>query len=300
MIRTSVAVMGLLYIVGLASAQTQVDETRPIPANATIEIINPIGSISIAGAESSDLHVTGTLGRRVTMLDISTENESTTVEVVIPDNGRDRDAALKVTVPAGASLIVRGVSSTIDVTGVTGALMLSDVSGEITAKIAPKKLTYDSVSGDVTIEAATTEVEGKNISGDTKLTGISGRLEAETMSGAVEVSGGVFERVRFKSVSGDMTFAGALTPSARLRGSSVSGRFDLTLNSDLSAEFEVESLSGRITNEFGAPAEHEDAASPGTKLSFKLGQGEGRVKVETVSGPITFKKQQSPPLLEKN
>jgi hypothetical protein len=52
-----------------------------------------------------------------------------------------------------------------------------------------------------------------------------------------------------------------------------------------SAQFDVQSFSGRIDNCFG-PKPAETRYGPGTRLEFKNGEGSARVRLETKSGNV--------------
>jgi hypothetical protein len=105
------------------------------------------------------------------------------------------------------------------------------------------------------------------------------------VSGAAKIKLGTLTRGRFKSISGNVTTELALAPDARLDGESVSGGLDFKFPAVPRAEFDIQSFSGAIDNCFG-PKPTQPRYGPGSRLSFKNGDGEGRVHINTQSGNV--------------
>jgi hypothetical protein len=128
-------------------------------------------------------------------------------------------------------------------------------------------------------------IEVETISGDIELTGGGGEVDVATVSGRALVELGDVSRIRFKSISGDMTLALGLASDGRIEGESVSGNLSLKFAAEPAAEFDVESFSGSIKNCFG-PKPMDSRYGPGSRLQFNDGEGHGRVRVNTKSGDV--------------
>jgi hypothetical protein len=72
-----------------------------------------------------------------------------------------------------------------------------------------------------------------------------------------------------------------------------SGTVTLELPADTSAEFEIETFSGQIHNDFGPKARRTSEYGPGYELSFSTGSGEAEVSVESFSGGVYLKKMEA-------
>ena len=61
------------------------------------------------------------------------------------------------------------------------------------------------------------------------------------------------------------------------------------LPEDVSAEFDVETFSGDIVNDFGPKARRTSEYAPGKELSFSTRSGDARISVSSFSGTIRLK-----------
>lgn len=274
-----------------AHAERQVNERRPASAQGRVEIVNVAGSVEVRGWDRAEVEVTGTLGDDVERLDFTTSGDVTSIRVVLPKGNRSRDdgeANLVVRVPARSSLATSLVSADANVTGVTGALQLKTVSGNIVGEAA-REARVSTVSGDVQLEArqGVTRLEVSSISGDLRVTGVAaGELDVSTVSGDATVEAARIARGRFKTVSGDMRVTSAFAPDGRFEGESVSGDFSVDFRGPTPpAEYDLETFSGSISNCFG-PKAQEPEYGPGARLTFREGAGTGRVSIDTKSGDL--------------
>ncbi|MEU8342172.1 Putative adhesin [Actinomadura meyerae] len=160
------------------------------------------------------------------------------------------------------------------------------------------------VSADAVVTGMTARTSIKSASGDVTLDGVAGAIDANTVSGVIEAQG-LDGTVSFTSVSGDLALAGATVE--RLGARTVSGRITADLDLGADGTLEVNTVSGevalRVPESTGAqvslssPAGRIKTSFPelgrqeGTlaqSVSGKLGDGGGRLAVNTVSGAITL------------
>ena len=119
----------------------------------------------------------------------------------------------------------------------------------------------------------------------------SGDVEASTVNGKLQVIGGSFERVQIETVAGAGALRGRARQPRHASIETVSGPVELLLPASVSADFQLSSFSGRITNELGPAAEKRSKWTPQTELSFSTGSGGARITVETLSGAIDIRKR---------
>ena len=79
--------------------------------------------------------------------------------------------------------------------------------------------------------------------------------------------------------------SGDLHPSGDYSFASVTGRITLRVPSGASADYEIETFSGRIENDFGPKPEKAEFL-PALNLSFTVGSGGADIEIETLSGNI--------------
>jgi DUF4097 and DUF4098 domain-containing protein YvlB len=307
---TSLA-LALVTIAGSAAAQQSINETRAAAPGGAVEIHNTAGSVRVVGWNRNEVQVTGTLGRGTERLEFTTEGDRTRIRVVIPRNARNVDGSeLEIRVPAASSPQVQTVSADIHISGVRGGLEAQAVSGrvDVTADRVPTlkastvsggirlrgssgSVDAESVSGGLDIQVATPRTRAKTVSGGMTLRDLNGSAEASTVSGTAVVEGGRFSRMSLSSVSGGLRFRGELEQGGLYHLNSHSGNIELHLPARVAADFEVNTFSGRVANDFGPGAERTSRYAPGMELRFTSGGGGARVVAKTFSGDVRLARQ---------
>jgi hypothetical protein len=272
----------------LVYAVKPIEERRSADPEGEIEIVNLSGMVEVDGWDRSEVEVKGTAGDNVERVEVTTAGNRTSVHVMSRSAhtwGFDGEARLVVHVPAKSTVTATLVSADFKVMGVLGNLKLQAVSGNLSGAVGGG-ISATTVSGDVRLTASAAKaIEIKTISGDIHLTGGGGEVDITTVSGSATIELGDVSRGRFKSVSGDMTGALALTPEAQIESESVSGDVTLNFAAAPAAQFDVQSFSGDIKNCFG-PKPVESRYGPGSRLQFTNGEGRARVQINTKSGDV--------------
>jgi DUF4097 and DUF4098 domain-containing protein YvlB len=251
------------------------------------------------------------------------------IRVVLPRDARNiRGSELEVRVPARKDVLVRTVSASSEVAGITGRVESRAVSGGIRISGSPREVLAQSTSGSVDVEAAnpttvqaqsvsgrvrvrgaaresvraesvsgslevsatTPSVWAKSVSGNLSISNVQRRVEANSVSGRVRISGERMEQVSVETVSGSVGFTGALAPRGSFTVTSHSGDVELGLAGQPSAAIEVNTFSGSIQNAFGPEAERTSRYAPGRQLRFTAGGGDGRIVVRTFSGNVKLQR----------
>ncbi|WP_242885179.1 DUF4097 family beta strand repeat-containing protein [Actinomadura litoris] len=189
--------------------------------------------------------------------------------------------------------------------GVLSWLRTQRVHASITVTVprdCPVSLTLVSADALITGVAARTSI--KSASGGVTLDGVRGAVDANTVSGAIEAQG-LGGTVSFTSVSGDLSLAGGsverlaartvsgrvaadmdLVGASRVEVNTVSGEVALRVPESAGAEVALTSATGRIETSFAGLGERERAVMRG--VAGTIGDGAGRLTVNTVSGPVTL------------
>src|SRR5271169_2116107 len=279
------ALAGLAAPWALAHADSPIEEHRPANSHGSVEIINVAGAIDLQGWDKPEVAVTGTVGKNVERVDVTSGADRTSIHVEVRSQhflgfGSDGEAHLLVHVPLDSTVSASLVSSDIKVSAVRGDLKLQTVSGNISGE-AGGDVHASSVSGNVTFTAAAAKaVELKSVSGDVVLVGGNAYTEITTVSGNAKITLGTPPRARLQSVSGSLTANFALGPDAQIDGETVSGDVRLDFANNPLADFDIQTLSGAIKNCFG-PKPEEPRHGPGSRLTFKSGDNSARVRIST-------------------
>jgi hypothetical protein len=272
-----------------AHAATTVDEHRPASPQGTVEINNVAGSVDVQGWDKSEVAVSGTIGKDVERVDVTSEGNHTSIRVILPRGPnwgmRDGSAHLTIQVPVNSSVTASLVSSDFKISAVHGALELRTVSGSIGGE-GGGDLHANSVSGDIRLKATSARmIEVRSVSGDIELTAGNVEIEATTVSGSVRLKLGTVSRARLKTVSGEVSATLAAAADAQIEGESISGDIKLDFAGAPDADYDIRTLSGNIDNCFG-PKATEPRHGPGARLMFKSGEGSARVRITTQSGEV--------------
>jgi DUF4097 and DUF4098 domain-containing protein YvlB len=164
-------------------------------------------------------------------------------------------------------------------------MKLQTVSGDVSGEVGGD-VHATTVSGGVDLATpAANVIEVKTVSGDIRVSGGGGDVEITTISGDAKINLASLKRGRFKSVSGDLTAGFVLATDGQIDGESVNGSLHFNFNSTPGADFDVQTISGDISNCFGQKP-LESRYGPGSRLTFKNGDGKGRVHLETKSGDV--------------
>jgi hypothetical protein len=172
----------------------------------------------------------------------------------------------------------------------------------------PVTITLVSADGVITGMASRTSI--KSAAGTVTLAGVTGDIDANTVSGAIEAQG-LDGKVSFTSVSGDLSLAGGsvdalsartvsgriaadvdLAATSRVDVNTVSGEVVLRVPAALSAEVPLTSAAGRIDTSFEGLDQQERPV--GKSIAGKLGDGSGRLSVNSVSGRVTLLGRDAP------
>lgn len=114
----------------------------------------------------------------------------------------------------------------------------------------------------------------QNIAGDVHASCVNGRLEARNLEGRTDLD----------TVNGELDASMSQLPSSSMELSAVNGTLRLTLPSDAKAELEANTVSGRISNDFGLDVSRHQFV--GHSLRGELGGGGTRVRLSNVNGRI--------------
>jgi DUF4097 and DUF4098 domain-containing protein YvlB len=285
--------MALAWAVPLQAAKS-VHQSLSADADADIEIECISGALRIEGWERNDVEVSGTLGDDAE-LELGRSGREISIEVDVPGRRRsgqiELDADLDIRVPSGARIEVETLSATVIVRGVTGAMEIDTMSGDVTVQTAPGGLEIETVSGRIDVTGAGGPIEASSVSGAVHLRGMARELRVESVSGDVEVETADLERAEFELVSGSLHVASGLAPGARLDIEGYSGNVTLSLPTDVSASFRVETFSGNIDNALGVEGQRTGDRGPGKRLELITGAGDARVHVETFSGNVELERR---------
>jgi hypothetical protein len=279
--------------------------TGPIGGRQTLRVIFPADQISyprLRDRSSTTLRV-----RDDGTFDDEDEDEHGGERVRISRSGGNLEAGadLDVTIPEGKRVSLHLAVGSATVTNVNGDLRISANSADLSASGTRGRLHLETGSGDVKLTGTNGDVKVSTGSGDATATDVRGdHLSLDTGSGSVTASNVTVARLSVDVGSGSIHAATVNAPDASFE--SGSGSIDVDLTSDVE-ELSAESGSGDVTIRFPASVGAEIDVSTGSgsirtelpiqvtkyrrdELSGRIGDGRGRIKIETGSGSVELVK----------
>ncbi|HKQ19795.1 MAG TPA: DUF4097 family beta strand repeat-containing protein, partial [Candidatus Eisenbacteria bacterium] len=227
--------------------------------------------------------------------------------VTVSDRGSGLSAAadVRLLVPRGRSVAVYWVHGTGDVTGVAANVAIDGAGLEVTARDVKGALSVDVGSGTVKISDAVLNLSVDTGSGDVTLSNIRGeRVNIDTGSGAIDAHDIVGREVSLDTGSGDIRAEGIRVPRVHVDTGSGSvqiaiesdvealavdtgsGNVSIRVPSGVGASFRAETGSGRISSDLPLDLTKRSSGY----LAGTLGDGRGRIALETGSGDISLKR----------
>jgi hypothetical protein len=216
-------------------------------------------------------------------------------------SGLEAYADVKIMVPEGAVFALHvGVGKAM-VSNVNGRISVDAASAPVTAQGVKGSFSVDVGSGSVSVTGAEGDLSIDTGSGEVRVTGVKGRdLNIDTGSGEVVANDLTVDHASVETGSGSLTLSGVRGPDlhfetgsgnidaelatdiATLSVNTGSGDVTLRVPESLGAMVDFDTGSGRIEAEL--PLEVQRWAKD--HVTGKLGDGQGRLDVETGSGDV--------------
>lgn len=300
--------VSLALLAGQLSAQT-IDKELAATASDRIWLKNQRGEIKVEGWDKELVKVVGTIdsaAKTYTFTRTATGIEFN-VEMPRDSDGNNSDGSqLTVFVPKQSYVTVKAVSANIDARMLQNGVSLNSVSGNIVGNQLAGRLSYNSVSGSIKtrdnsgsiqIETVNGDVNDAGSSGDLSIASVNGdltidsaaeRVELETVKGEQKARFSNVKQLEATTVAGDMQLTLAqFFHNTEIQAESVSGSISLLLPPEISAEFEVNAhAGGKILNNYSTHKVSKAKYGPSRSLEFTLGQGDGEIEIDTISGRI--------------
>jgi hypothetical protein len=124
------------------------------------------------------------------------------------------------------------------------------------------------------------------VNGDLKISGVEGGVRADTVNGRIVVDG-FAGALRLESVNGNIdAHCGGAILSDELQLETVNGSVRVHLPAGASASVDVETVNGRISNDFGLQVNKHKYV--GADMRGDIGGGGPEIQIETVNGAVSL------------
>lgn len=130
------------------------------------------------------------------------------------------------------------------------------------------------------IETVNGSVKVSNFVNLTKVSAVNGNVNASNLRGTANLS----------TVNGEVAADfDRLEAGTKVSLSTVNGKVNLVLPSDVNATLKADSLNGEIRNDFGLPV--RKGKYVGRDMYGRIGSGDVQVRLESVNGPLTIQRK---------
>ncbi|HUQ46716.1 MAG TPA: DUF4097 family beta strand repeat-containing protein [Gemmatimonadaceae bacterium] len=287
MIRTRVALLAVILASASAlDAQTKVSRGLHLNSDGAVRIYNLGGSVRVIGWNRDSVAVRGSIGRG-SELHMGGGPQGVKMFVEDMDERNPAPANLEIYVPAKAKVWVKTATAGIEVSSVSGSLDLYVVSGPIKVTGDPADVNAEAIDGSIRIAGSPSWVRAKSASGDVSFEGKSGDITMSTVSGKIDVRGSRFEKAKFESVTGNISFNGSFERGGITKFDTHSGMIDLGVSG--AADFDVVSISGTIANKLTLKRPIAGRYGRGSELVTESGDGGTRVEVRSFKGQVLLR-----------
>jgi lia operon protein LiaG len=278
----------------------------------TLRVLYPADRIQYTGlsdGSSTQLRVreNGTFGDDDDDHDREGKQRGKRITIAGRGGGLDAHANLRVTVPPGKRVAIYLAVGRVSVTNVEGDLWVDAASAPVTTSGTKGELDIDVGSGSVQVSESRGELSVDTGSGAVSVSNVRGeKVSVNTGSGDVTASAVRSNELSVDTGSGDIEVTGLVAPQVELEtgsGSVVadvqgevwnvnvqtgSGDVSLKLPPTLGADVDIETSSGDIETDFSVSVTRHAR----DHLTGRIGDGRGKIAIETGSGGIKLFKNQ--------
>ena len=276
-----------------ASAQQKVDIRRPAAPNVSVRLSGHFTALAVSQWPHDSIALTGvvSVGTRVEGGALNATGPVLGMKMFVesPDGVSLAGNRLELRVPRGARVWAKAGSADITVDGVAGGLDLNIIGGSVRVTGKPQELIVESMDGAVTFSGFTDFARIKTATGDITVTEGGGQdFVLTTVSGAIRVAPGqrTLQRGRFESVTGPVTYSGALDRGGDIRFDTHSGAIELRIPRPSSLEMDAMSVTGSIENAWSSTRPIAGREGRGMELGFSSGMGGARVSIRSFKGNV--------------
>lgn len=306
-----IGITALVFTTMGAIAGERVDENMKVDKDVYVDIEHTNGDAKVFGWDKDEVQVRGELDDKAKEFIFEKRGGTVIIHVKMEksrswSSNKYKGDDLEIFVPMGArveytsvnadvqfkdlnaGLKAETVNGDIDVRDIVGRIRLETVNGGIDARNLDGDLNFETVNGEINDEKSSgSEATYASVNGEIMVNSSVPEVMAESVNGDLELKLGMVQKIEMTTVNGTIDVHMDLMEGGTVEGSNVSGRINLSLQNDVSAEFDIDShAGGRLVNNLTDDDVRKAKYGPGRWLDFTTRGGKGKVELSTVSGRI--------------
>ena len=186
-------------------------------------------------------------------------------------------ADLELSVPAWINLRIDGNNCFVEVAGVSGAVSVKTVEGDIVLTGLSGTVDAESVEGKITLEGGRGRVQLSTVEGDIGISKAGGEIVADSVDGNIALTETQASAVEISTVDGDVSYSGALLATGRYLFTTHDGDITMAIPENTSATFSVRTFGdSRVDSTLPLKQGSERAPRTARDVHARWWRGAGR------------------------
>jgi len=295
-------------------AGEKIDLNLEATPDGRVTIDNMRGKITIIGWDKNLVHVKGEIDDSAKSYEFRNTGNRIMFEVEMPRFDRQIDGGgegsdLVFYIPKASRLDAEGVQVNFTVSGLSGSTDIDTINGNIVAKNLSQEIELRTINGSIDSENLSGEIEMTTVNGSIsdshsegvmELTTVNGpissvssasEVEIESVNSVIDVNFTTIQKLNIRSANARIKVGiTELAQRSHINVDSVSGQVELSLPTNVSADFSVQNhAGGGISNSLSADKPHRPKYGPGRSLDMSLNGGNAEVSITTVNAKVSLK-----------
>lgn len=281
-----------LAVPSAASAQAPAHHGRAIAPDAAVRIFNLAGTVRVTGWDRDSIDVSAIVPNGGGRLVFGGGSMGVKLGIDPPAGEVNYPGSLvEVRVSARARVWIKTESAEILVAGLSSSADVSSVSGRVVVTGNIEQLSAESMDGGIDVQVIAGLVRLKSAGGAIALRGTATDATVSTVSGAATMVVTGAERARMESVSGHLTFDATLRPGGNYTLESHSGDISIRLPMPFDGALQLTSLEGRVANRLTRSGVEPTNQGRGERLATASGKATAELVARSFKGTITLEAQ---------
>lgn len=275
--------LGILLFVALPASAQDFTWSGTAHEGMRLSISHPTGMVLVQGSSGDAVEVEADYHDDA-YVEVRSTKRTVYVEV-LSDHGRPGEVELTVRIPKWVEVRIEGMELEVEVIGVEAPVDVEVLSGDVLVEGGRDEVNILSVHGRVEVRGAIAELDLESTNEDIRVRDCEGRLSASSVNGDLRVENLRSEEVDVVTTRGDIVFDGDFSAVGDYNFSTHGGDVVLTIPRDASLAVDVSTYRGELDQDFDVEVSR---SQKGKRSRFTLGDGEGRLHIETFDGDISL------------
>lgn len=316
---TSVLAVSLLITSSIALAGEKIDRTLDTSTSPKLDIEHVNGNADIKVWDKPQVRVEGELSDRTEKFTFEIRGDVVIIHVEVNSMGKkwweknDEGDDLTIYVPQDSDVNYTAVNADVRIEGVMQSANVDVVNGDVDIIKTGKRVKVSSVNGNINLDEVYGRLDADTINGEinaihqgdkaVSFTSVNGQIRGsttspdvtvQTVNGRSALSLSAIDSLNINTVNGNASASLTLNADGQLKANSVGGEIDLTFQSNVSAQFDIEAhAGGDIDNRITGDKVQSPKYGPSKWLRFMNNGGAANVDISTVHGSIVISQQKN-------